>query len=173
MGGNIGTPAISLTERAKPESVIVLEVSSFQLETIQTFRPKLAVVLNVTPDHLDRHRTFEAYVDAKARIFENQRGDDFAVLNEDDPTCVAMAARTRAQVFWFSRQKEVKQGAWLREGSILFRDAQGQREVMLASEIPLKGAHNLENVQMCIRDRDETDACQDCRIYFRAGRVRG
>ncbi|MGA7928896.1 MAG: UDP-N-acetylmuramoyl-L-alanine--D-glutamate ligase [Candidatus Sulfotelmatobacter sp.] len=146
VGGNIGTPAISLAERAKPESVIVLEVSSFQLETIQTFRPKVAVLLNVTPDHLDRHRTFEAYVDAKARIFENQRGDDFAVLNEDDPTCVAMAARTRAQVFWFSRQKEVKQGAWLREGNILFRDGQRQREVMLVSEIPLKGAHNLENV---------------------------
>ena len=148
VGGNIGTPAISLAERAKPETVIVLEVSSFQLETIQTFRPKIAVVLNVTPDHLDRHRTFEAYVDAKARIFENQRGDDFAVLNEDDPTCVGMAARTRAQVFWFSRQKEVKQGAWVREGNILFRDGRknAQREIMLVSEIPLKGAHNLENV---------------------------
>jgi UDP-N-acetylmuramoylalanine--D-glutamate ligase len=151
VGGNIGTPAISLAERAKPQSVAVLEVSSFQLETIQTFRPKVAVVLNVTPDHLDRHRTFEAYVDAKARIFENQRGDDFAVLNEDDPTCVAMAARTRAQVFWFSRQKEVKQGAWVRDGNILFRDGTGlqkkaQREIMLVSEIPLKGAHNLENV---------------------------
>jgi len=146
VGGNIGTPAISLAERAKPETVIVLEVSSFQLETIQTFRPKVAVVLNVTPDHLDRHRTFEAYVDAKARIFENQRGDDFAVLNEDDPTCVTMAARTPAQVFWFSRQKEVKQGAWVREGNILFRDARGQREIMQVSEIPLKGAHNLENV---------------------------
>jgi UDP-N-acetylmuramoylalanine--D-glutamate ligase len=151
VGGNIGTPAISLAERAKPESVIVLEVSSFQLETIQTFHPKVAVVLNVTPDHLDRHRTFEAYVDAKARIFENQRGDDFAVLNEDDPTCVAMAARTRAQVFWFSRQKEVKQGAWVRDGNILFRDGRGhqknvQSEIMLVSEIPLKGAHNLENV---------------------------
>ena len=151
VGGNIGTPAISLAERAKRETVIVLEVSSFQLETIQTFRPKVAVVLNVTPDHLDRHRTFEAYVDAKARIFENQRGDDFAVLNEDDPTCVSMATRTRAQVFWFSRQKEVKQGAWVREGNILFRDGtespkNPQREIMLVSEIPLKGAHNLENV---------------------------
>src|SRR6202795_1952640 len=146
VGGNIGTPAISLAEQAKPETVIVLEISSFQLETIQTFRPKVAVVLNVTPDHLDRHRTFEAYVDAKARIFENQRGDDFAVLNEDDPACVAMAARTRAQVFWFSRQKEVKLGAWVREGNILFRDGSRQREVMLVSEIPLKGAHNLENV---------------------------
>jgi UDP-N-acetylmuramoylalanine--D-glutamate ligase len=146
VGGNIGTPAISLAERATRETVIVLEVSSFQLETIQTFRPKVAVVLNVTPDHLDRHRTFEAYVDAKARIFDNQRGDDFAVLNEDDPTCVAMAARTRAQVFWFSRLKEVKQGAWVRDGNIVFRDAKQQREVMQVSEIPLKGAHNLENV---------------------------
>jgi UDP-N-acetylmuramoylalanine--D-glutamate ligase len=151
VGGNIGTPAISLVERVKPESVIVLEVSSFQLETIQAFRPKVAVVLNVTPDHLDRHRTFEAYVDAKARIFENQRSQDFAVLNADDPTCVTMAARTQAQVFWFSRQKEVKQGAWVREGNIVFRDGSGlqkeaQREIMQVSEIPLKGAHNLENV---------------------------
>ena len=73
VGGNIGTPAISLVERAKQDTVIVLEVSSFQLETIQTFRPKIGVVLNVTPDHLDRHRTFEAYVDAKARLFENQQ----------------------------------------------------------------------------------------------------
>src|SRR5580693_7816950 len=146
VGGNIGTPAISLAEHAKPETAIVLEVSSFQLETIKTFRPKVAVVLNVTPDHLDRHRTFDAYVDAKARIFENQGGTDFAVLNADDPTCVAMAARTKAQVFWFSRQKEVQQGAWVRDGTIVFRDASGQREIMLISEIPLKGAHNLENV---------------------------
>ena len=146
VGGNIGTPAISLAERAKPETVIVLEVSSFQLETIQTFRPKVAVVLNVTPDHLDRHRTFEAYADAKARIFENQRAGDFAVLNADDPTCVAMARRTQAQVFWFSRQKEVEQGTWVRDGNIVFRDGTGQREIMQVSEIPLKGAHNLENV---------------------------
>jgi UDP-N-acetylmuramoylalanine--D-glutamate ligase len=146
VGGNIGTPAISLAERAKPETVVVLEISSFQLETIQTFRPKIAVVLNVTPDHLDRHRTFEIYTDAKARIFENQQGRDFAVLNADDPTCVAMGARTRAQVFWFSRQQEVQQGAWVRDGNIVFRDSQGQREILQISEIPLKGAHNLENV---------------------------
>ncbi len=146
VGGNIGTPAISLAERAKSDTVIVLEVSSFQLETIRTFRPRVAVVLNVTPDHLDRHRTFEIYVDAKARIFENQKGSDFAVLNADDPTCVAMAQRTKAQVFWFSRQKEVERGAWVRDGNILFRDGAGQREVLQVSEIPLKGAHNLENV---------------------------
>ena len=146
VGGNIGTPAIALAERATPESVIVLEVSSFQLETIHSFRPKVAVILNVTPDHLDRHRTFEAYVDAKARILENQQSTDSAVLNADDPTCVAMAARTRAQVFWFSRRKEVQQGAWVLDGNILFRDGAEQREIMLVSEIPLKGAHNLENV---------------------------
>lgn len=146
VGGNIGTPAISLAERAEKDTVIVLEVSSFQLETIQTFRPKVGVVLNVTPDHLDRHRTFEAYVDAKARLFENQQPIDFAVLNADDPTCVSMAKRTKAQVFEFSRQKEVQHGAWVHDGKILFRDKSGQREMMKVSEIPLKGAHNLENV---------------------------
>jgi UDP-N-acetylmuramoylalanine--D-glutamate ligase len=101
VGGNIGTPAVSLVEKATPETFTVLEVSSFQLETIRRFRPKIAVVLNVTPDHLDRHRSFEAYAAAKARVFENQQEHDFAVLNADDPTCVAMAGKTRAPVFWF------------------------------------------------------------------------
>lgn len=146
VGGNIGTPAISLADRAKPETVIVLEISSFQLETIQTFRPKVAVVLNITPDHLDRHRTFEIYADAKARIFENQQPADYAVLNADDPTCVAIGKRTRAQVFWFSRQKEVERGAWVRDGAIVFRDSNSQQEILQVSDIPLKGAHNLENV---------------------------
>jgi UDP-N-acetylmuramoylalanine--D-glutamate ligase len=125
---------------------VVLEVSSFQLETIQTFRPKVAVILNITPDHLDRHRTFQTYLDAKARVFENQQSSDFAVLNEDDPTCRTLRDRTRAQVFWFSRKKEVQQGACVRDGKIFFLDGKSQREVMLVSEIPLKGAHNVENV---------------------------
>jgi UDP-N-acetylmuramoylalanine--D-glutamate ligase len=146
VGGNIGTPAISLVEGTTAETVTVLEISSFQLETIQTFRPRVAVVLNITPDHLDRHGSFQAYVDAKARIFENQTAQDFAVLNADDPTCVEMAPRTRAQVFWFSRKKEVAQGADVSDGRILFRDSAGQQEIMLVSEIPLKGAHNVENV---------------------------
>ncbi|MGH9499576.1 MAG: UDP-N-acetylmuramoyl-L-alanine--D-glutamate ligase [Terriglobales bacterium] len=146
VGGNIGTPAVSLVEQASAGTTAVLEVSSFQLETIQTFRPRIAVVLNVTPDHLDRHRTFAAYTRAKARIFENQHGEDFAVLNSDDPTCVEMADRTQSQVFWFSRKKEVKQGAYVHDGQILFRNSKGQREIMLLSEIPLKGGHNVENV---------------------------
>ena len=150
VGGNIGTPAISLVEAATPDTIAVLEVSSFQLETIQTFHPKVAVVLNVTPDHLDRHGTFEAYVNAKARIFENQRESDFAVLNADDATCVALAARTRAKVFWFSRNKEVNQGACARDGQIIFRDSKTQTEIMPISDLPLKGAHNLENVLAAI-----------------------
>jgi UDP-N-acetylmuramoylalanine--D-glutamate ligase len=150
IGGNIGTPAISLVEQATPESVTVLEVSSFQLETILRFRPKIAVVLNVTPDHLDRHRTFAAYVDAKARIFENQQADDSAIFNADDPTCVELAARTRAQVFWFSRKKEVEAGADIQGGQIRFRRNGSQVEIMPVNEIPLKGAHNLENVLAAI-----------------------
>jgi UDP-N-acetylmuramoylalanine--D-glutamate ligase len=150
VGGNIGTPAISLVSQATPETNIVLEVSSFQLETIRSFRPKIAVVLNVTPDHLDRHRTFQAYVDAKARIFENQTPDDFAVLNADDRTCVELANRTKAQVFWFSRKGDVERGAFARKGEIFFRENGREHQVMPVSEVPLKGAHNIENILAAI-----------------------
>jgi UDP-N-acetylmuramoylalanine--D-glutamate ligase len=146
VGGNIGTAAISLTEKATPETAIVLEVSSFQLETIRSFRPKVAVVLNVTPDHLDRHHTFKAYVDAKARIFENQQADDFAVLNADDPAGVELEERTRGQVFWFSREHEVESGSFVRDGQIVFRGNGLAQTVLAVPEIPLKGSHNLENV---------------------------
>jgi UDP-N-acetylmuramoylalanine--D-glutamate ligase len=150
VGGNIGTPAISFVEQSTPQTTTVLEVSSFQLETIRTFRPRVAVVLNITPDHLDRHRTFAAYVDAKARIFENQQLDDFAVLNADDPTCVELASRTRSRVVWFSRKREVEQGAYVVGDNILFRRKEPDLEIMPVSEIPLKGAHNLENVLAAI-----------------------
>jgi UDP-N-acetylmuramoylalanine--D-glutamate ligase len=146
VGGNIGTPAISFADQARPDTWTVLEVSSFQLETIVSFRPRIAVILNITPDHLDRHKTFLNYVNAKARIFENQQRDDFAVLNADDPTTAGLADRTRAQLFWFSRKKEVEEGSFVRSGHILFRDGKSEREIMPLSEIPLKGAHNLENV---------------------------
>jgi UDP-N-acetylmuramoylalanine--D-glutamate ligase len=146
VGGNIGTPAISFVDQARPDTWIVLEASSFQLETIVEFRPRIAVILNITPDHLDRHKTFANYVNAKARIFANQRQDDFSVLNADDPTTAGLADRTRAQLFWFSRKKEVERGAFVRGGHIFFRDGKNEREIMPLSEIPLKGAHNLENV---------------------------
>jgi UDP-N-acetylmuramoylalanine--D-glutamate ligase len=146
VGGNIGTPAISLADQAGASTWIVLEVSSFQLETIVDFRPRIAVILNITPDHLDRHKTFENYVNAKARIFENQRSDDFAVLNADDSTAAALSNRTLARLFWFSRKKEIEQGAFVRSSQIYFRDGHGESEIMPLAELPLKGAHNLENV---------------------------
>jgi UDP-N-acetylmuramoylalanine--D-glutamate ligase len=146
VGGNIGTPAITLVEGATADALAVLEVSSFQLETIQTFRPKVSVLLNITPDHLDRHRTFQAYVEAKARIFENQGSEDFAVLNADDPTCVTLAPRIKAPVFWFSRKKEVSQGAYVRAGEVVFKDSRELRSILRLEEIPLKGGHNVENV---------------------------
>lgn len=146
VGGNIGTPAISLVPEATAETAVVLEVSSFQLETIRSFHPAITVVLNVTPDHLDRHRTFAAYVNAKARIFENQTSDDFAVLNADDPTCVEMAARTRAQVFWFSRENLGEKGAFVKDAQLTFRRDNSDFDIMPVAEVPLKGAHNVENV---------------------------
>src|SRR4051812_2085087 len=108
VGGNIGTPAISLVDSSTDETFNILEVSSFQLETIQTFQPFVAVVLNISPDHLDRHGSMEAYVAAKRRIFENQSADDFAVLNADDPACMQMAQGLKSQLYWFSRKKEVQ-----------------------------------------------------------------
>jgi UDP-N-acetylmuramoylalanine--D-glutamate ligase len=145
VGGNIGTPAISMVSTAAEDTYNVLEISSFQLETVQNFRPYIAVVLNVTPDHLDRHCTFEGYTAAKTRIFENQTSSDYAVLNAEDPTCVQMAKATKAQVRWFSRLRAVE-GAFVRAERIYWRDAQGEREIMPVSAIPLKGAHNVENV---------------------------
>jgi len=146
VGGNIGTPAITLVDRETNDTWIVLEISSFQLETIETFHPHIAVVLNITPDHLDRHHTFENYAAAKARIFENQTAGDFAVLNADNQPCVAMASQCKAQVRWFSRMKEVASGAFVRGDNIVWRDPKGEREIMPLAEISLKGAHNVENV---------------------------
>src|SRR5260370_3703964 len=146
VGGNIGTPAITLLDQTGPATWTVLEVSSFQLETIVEFRPRIAVILNITPDHLDRHKTFANYVNAKARVFENQGPDDFTVLNADDSTTAGLANRTRAQLYWFSRKKEIEKGAFARGAHIYFRDGRSEREIMPLAEVPLKGAHNLENV---------------------------
>ena len=155
VGGNIGTPVISLAGQSTADSMVALEISSFQLESIQQFRPWIGAILNITPDHLDRHHTFQAYVDAKARIFENQhaaragenqQAGDFAVLNADDPTCVALKDKIKASLLWFSRKQPVENGAFLRNEQIIFRQ-NGQEQVVLSrSDIQLKGEHNLENV---------------------------
>jgi UDP-N-acetylmuramoylalanine--D-glutamate ligase len=146
VGGNIGTPVISLAGQSTPDSQTVLEISSFQLESIEQFRPWIAAILNITPDHLDRHHTFQAYVDAKARIFENQQSDDFAILNADDPTCVALKDKIKASLLWFSRKQPVESGAFLKDEQVIFRQNGHEQPVLSRSDIQLKGEHNLENV---------------------------
>ena len=154
VGGNIGIPVIELVEMPENQAAnaadawSVLEVSSFQLETTETFRPKIAVILNITPDHLDRHGTFENYAKAKEKIFGAQTADDFLVLNGDDPRVQQAASRAKAQVYWFSRTKMVRQGASVVNGIVSFRASeQGSFEPILqVSDIPLKGVHNVENV---------------------------
>jgi UDP-N-acetylmuramoylalanine--D-glutamate ligase len=144
LAGNIGTPLIGGVDAMKDDSCTVVELSSFQLELIDTFRPNISVFLNLTPDHLDRHHTFEAYGAAKARIFENQTGEDAAVLNADDAATTPYAP-SLPRVYWFSRQQRVAQGAYVRGEEIVFRQ-NGAEEVLLKLEdIPLAGAHNVEN----------------------------
>lgn len=146
VGGNIGTPVISLAAQSSAEHLLVLEISSFQLETIEQFRPWIAAILNITPDHLDRHHTFEAYVEAKARIFENQQAGDFALLNADDPTCVGLKGKVKGSLNWFSRKQLAESGAFLRNDQIIFTASGRETSVLPVSAIQLKGAHNLENV---------------------------
>ncbi|WP_213807251.1 UDP-N-acetylmuramoyl-L-alanine--D-glutamate ligase [Granulicella sp. dw_53] len=148
VGGNIGLPVIDLVEKSSDESVSVLEVSSFQLETVEKFHPWISVVLNITPDHLDRHGSFENYAAAKARITERQGSGDFLVLNAEDKATQMVAGKTNAQVFWFSARRPIKQGAFVHGESVLFLPKEGGKAepIMPVSEIPLKGAHNVENV---------------------------
>jgi UDP-N-acetylmuramoylalanine--D-glutamate ligase len=149
LAGNIGTPLISCVERMTPDTVTIVELSSFQLELIQDFRTDISVFLNLTPDHLDRHHSMELYRKAKTRVFENQREEDFAILNADDPGTTPLAP-SRPHVYWFSRKQRAAQGAFLRGEEIVFR-SDGKEEVVLRrDEVPLPGAHNLENVLAAI-----------------------
>src|SRR5882672_7853668 len=145
LAGNIGTPLISQVERTSDKTITVAELSSFQLELIDTFRADISVFLNLTPDHLDRHHTLEAYGAAKARIFKNQTKSDSAVLNADDPATRPYAP-TKPQVFWFSRKQRVAQGALVRENEIVFRQDGKDETILTLQDIPLAGGHNVENV---------------------------
>jgi UDP-N-acetylmuramoylalanine--D-glutamate ligase len=145
LAGNIGTPLISIVEQTNDRTVTLAELSSFQLELIETFRPNISVFLNLTPDHLDRHHTFEGYGAAKARIFENQTESDSAVLNADDPATTKYAP-SKPQMFWFSRKQRVAQGTFVRETEIIFRSDGKEETVLKIQDIPLAGAHNVENV---------------------------
>jgi UDP-N-acetylmuramoylalanine--D-glutamate ligase len=145
VGGNIGVPLLALVERSLDTTVTVAEISSFQLETIEAFRPEIGVLLNLSPDHLDRHATLDEYARAKMRMFQNQLDRDAAVLNADDPE-VTRRMPSKPHIYWFSRQKRVAEGAFLRDDQILFR-ADGAETVLARREdIPLRGEHNVENV---------------------------
>ena len=148
VGGNIGTPVIDLVAESTEESLDVLEVSSFQLETIEQFRPWIALVLNITPDHLDRHGSFANYAAMKTRITERQEASDFLILNAEDKPTQMVAAKTKAQIFWFSSRRPIKQGTFVHGESIVFIPAEGAtaEPIMPVAEIMLRGAHNVENV---------------------------
>lgn len=142
VGGNIGKAVTAMIASSSPEQWNVLELSSFQLETIECFRARVGVCINVTPDHLDRHRTFQVYADAKARLFETQGAGDFAVLNADDETCRDYARRTRGETVWFSTRDEQNPGVWA-DAAYVYSNGNVFMEIR---EIPLRGRHNVENV---------------------------
>lgn len=145
LAGNIGVPLIAQVSGTTERTYTVAELSSFQLELIESFRPNISIFLNLTPDHLDRHKTFSAYAAAKARIFENQIEQDSAIINLDDAPSREIAP-SRPQLFWFSRKTNVEQGAFVRNGKIIFRQDGEEDGILDCREIPLPGAHNLENI---------------------------
>jgi UDP-N-acetylmuramoylalanine--D-glutamate ligase len=152
VGGNIGLPVIELAREATDATWNVLEVSSFQLETVEEFHPQIALVLNITPDHLDRHKTFANYAAAKAKISARQGPEDALVLNAEDPVAQMLAANSgpngRPRIFWFSPSRRVKQGAFVHGEGVFFLagEAGTPEPVLPVAEIPLRGAHNVENV---------------------------
>ncbi len=145
VAGNIGTPLISRVSETSDATITVAEVSSFQLELIDKFRPNIGLLLNITPDHLDRHASLEVYGRAKARLFENQLESDAAILNADDDGA-AQFAPSRPRVFWFSRTKRVARGIFLRDVEIVLRDDGAETVLLRRADIGLRGEHNVENV---------------------------
>lgn len=150
VGGNIGLPLVTEVERYGPDSMIVAEVSSFQLETTSTFKPKVAAILNITPDHLDRHGTMENYSEAKARIFANQDPGDFTVLNYDDPLTAGLGNNTCGRVIFFSRRRELPDGVFVRDGDIVAKLDENTEIICGVKELAIPGAHNLENALAAI-----------------------
>ena len=150
VGGNIGRALISMVETSRDDGWTVAELSSFQLETIKTFRPKIAIVLNVTPNHMDRYETFNDYAAAKHRIFMNQTEDDVAVLNADDPTVSSWESGLRAKVMRFGVMQELERGVFLQGDELVFRWDEGERSLLRVTEMKLRGLHNVENVAAAI-----------------------
>ncbi|NLK21415.1 MAG: UDP-N-acetylmuramoyl-L-alanine--D-glutamate ligase [Epulopiscium sp.] len=143
--GNIGTPFTEQVGNIKRESYVVAEISSFQLETIHRFKPKISAVLNITPDHLNRHKTFENYIATKERIFENQDQSDFCILNEDDEICKKMKSKSKAMVVSFSRKKELNTGVFLKDNKIWLKLFGEDTAICDIDEMRIFGNHNIEN----------------------------
>ncbi len=140
VAGNIGRPLLSIVDESEDDTWNVLELSSFQLEAMSHLRCEIALILNITPDHLDRHKTLAGYAQAKAHIFLAQTAGDYAVLNADDAVCRELAPQARGQVCWFSRTQPLESGAGVQDGWIVFN---GTR--IGETALPIRGAHNLEN----------------------------
>lgn len=145
VGGNIGVPFINEVESVSSDDVAVLEVSSFQLETTEAFRPQVALILNITPDHLDRHDTYEGYLQAKKKIFLNQKASDYLILNYDDLETRSLAEEANCKVLFFSRQHILKAGFCVSEGWVVKKDNTQVTPIVKVEEIGIKGGHNLEN----------------------------
>ena len=143
--GNIGNPYTDIALETKSDSVIVAEMSSFQLETVHTFRPKVSAILNITPDHLNRHHTMEAYIEAKEKIAGNQTQTDFCILNYEDEVTRKFGEKIEAEVLFFSSQRKLKRGVYLENGSIVF-DLGEKIQLCHVEELQLLGTHNYENV---------------------------
>ena len=143
--GNIGYPFSLAALVSRKEDVLVCEVSSFQMETADSFHPHVALLTNITEDHLNRHGTMEVYTEMKMRMFRRQTAEDFAVFNADDPGLHGLSRQVRSQVLKFSRKKEVRDGAFVRDGMIVFRFGGEEKTVCRTEEVRIPGPHNLEN----------------------------
>lgn len=145
LAGNIGTPLISFVENSRDNHIYVTEVSSFQLKLIEQFRAKISVLLNISPDHLDWHPSFDDYYDSKRNLIATQQEDDIAILNQDDPLVWALKETGKLQIYAFSQKDEVERGCFLRGNWIMLKDSQ-EENLVRWNEIPLFGIHNLDNV---------------------------
>lgn len=144
--GNIGNPVVTEAIESDGDSWMVAEVSSFQLETVHEFKPVVSAVLNLTPDHLNRHKTMEAYGTAKANVFANQTEEEFLVINKDDAACYALAENCEATIVPFSRKERLEYGAFLDHGMLVINDGQALHIICKAEELQIIGDHNIENV---------------------------
>ncbi len=147
--GNIGLPYTEYALEMKDSSVTVAEVSSFQLETIHSFRPEVSAILNITPDHLNRHHTMQCYIDTKARIAENQTKDQICVLNYEDPELQKLADKIPADIFWFSSAHPLERGIWLDGEDIIYKDTE-EIKICTIHDMQLLGVHNYENVMAAV-----------------------